>query len=176
MKSNLDLIKQKLIPNGTPPERPTERDWQALEARGFALPQDYKDFLSHYGSGWLKDYIQIFNPIPADGQSEWETNGKEMNAILSEMREEFPDLYGEDFSIYPEPGGLLPIGKNPGAAFLWWKTEGDPDEWTVVFGEAPDLEFFDVSFSEFIIRWLDDPDYLPVSSDGIASPRYRYYA
>ena len=50
------------------PEKPVENkevvDWKVIEKQiGTKLPRDYKKFIEIYGTGWISNFLWIFNPF-----------------------------------------------------------------------------------------------------------------
>lgn len=111
-------------------------DWHKIEEKlGTLLPQDYKDFVTTYGSGYLGRFLWIVNPFVL------EPNLNLIKAIplfLDTLRQ-LRQRYGAQrypYPCYPEPEGLLPLGATDNGDDLFWLTTGEPDEWPIVIKES----------------------------------------
>ena len=144
--------------------RGENNDWVSVErAIGTALPTDYKAIIDRYGSGDFLDLLILLNPF---------CDKDDLNLIYQVGTE--PDVYGPmiesynqarfgaypdecPFSVYPEPGGLFPVGVESVGRDLYWLTEGDPVDWTLVRYEIRGgwlCERFEVGLVEFLVDWL----------------------
>jgi hypothetical protein len=121
-----------------PPASPVETGeagrWDEVEAAlGTALPSDYKALIGVYGSGRFGDFLYLFNPFAPSGDGNL---ADEKDAVLkdyAESRAKFPERY--PLPPFPEPGGVLPLGRTDNGDELYWITEGAPDAWPVaLFG------------------------------------------
>jgi hypothetical protein len=118
-----------------PPEEPLEpgdpKGWGRVEdALGTALPEDFERFTEQYGSGKFDDFLYLLNPFSADPAGNLVAAKDTMLADYAETRSKFPDRL--PLPPYPEPGGLLPLGRSDNGNELYWLTEGAPDDWGVV--------------------------------------------
>src|SRR5437868_12524655 len=91
-------------------EQPTKDQWSAFEAKNFCLPDDYKKFLCHFGSGILADFFVIWNPFSKIEGFEWFKESKQTLNVYCEAIMDSPELYGK-MKLFPDPGGLLPCGR-----------------------------------------------------------------
>jgi len=137
------------------PRHPTDpgkgRDWTKVEmALGTPLPVDYKEFVNLYGTGVIRNHIGIYNPFA-------EFRDLNLLAQVDEILDGWRKLgakYEEySYPFYPELDGLLPWGRTDSGNDLFWRTHGEPDEWTVAFSESrgPEIEQFDGSMTEFLV-------------------------
>ena len=115
-----------LVPPPPEPVEPAEEArWPEIEqALGTALPSDYKALLATYGSGTFDEELWLFSPFapPGDGN------------LLDECPAVLAD-YAESRRRFPDPGGVLPLGRSDTGNELYWVTEGQPDDWPVaLFG------------------------------------------
>jgi hypothetical protein len=122
-----------------PPAEPVETggaepDWQAVEAKlGTALPDDYKAFTQAYGSGKFDDFLWLFSPFAPPGPGNLVDERASTLDAYAESRTKFPERY--PLPPFPEPGGVLPLGRSDNGDELYWVTEGEPDEWQIaLFG------------------------------------------
>ncbi len=146
---------QKLI---APPSKATEcgplTQRKSVErALGLPLPSDLYEFARLYGGGAFgtREFnylVEIWNPFSAVFVK-W----------VTEFAETFRDVKtaeGESyipFDIYPERPGLLTFGCGDNRQYLFWLTEGEPDDWPILLW-PPERRFlrFDMRLSEFLYR------------------------
>lgn len=151
---------QKLVQVLKRPSRPhyavTEAsEWLAIMDKfGVRLPTDFQDFIGIYGTGTVGDFVLIFNPFSPDKYSNLFFN---MEFILSSayQAKEFP------LPLYPQSGGLLPFAKTDDGDYLWWKTEGEADNWTIVVTEvrSDNYEVYPMTMTDFLVKLIiPDPD------------------
>jgi SMI1-KNR4 cell-wall len=161
----------------TPPIRPVDAGqpnrWDEVEqALGTALPSDYKQFISAYGTGEFNDLFFIFNPFSRtlamnllwqagvpESLVEDEELGRayRLGSFLNHYhgcRCEYPDDC--PLAPFPEPGGLLPLGGDSNGGSVLWLMVGPCDEWPVV--RLPHalypIEKHEMTLAEFLFRWL----------------------
>ena len=173
----------KLVPPPAMPLFPgSASQWLDAESRlGTSLPEDYKWYVQHYGSGRMDDFLQVFNPFTPNlfcqlSLSPESAAGFRLDALREWRRGEFADLF--PFPAYPEPCGLLPWGETDGSIWLYWMTKGSPNEWKVVVEYPSPYVFF--VFDETLTSFLEGVisrritckgfDYFPVSSPVIFEP------
>ncbi len=118
-----------------PPAKPVETGnkklWAQLEKQIGPLPQDYKDYITLYGSGSLGEFVRVYNPFAQDEYVDL------MCAIVrfGEINTHIKQLAGMHFPYpdYPEPGAILPWARDDNGNVYYWKTGADnPDDWPVV--------------------------------------------
>jgi len=143
---------QTIVP---PPAKriPESVDWADFErGNGFSAPISYREFIDTYGCGKLvtsTDDMWIYHPAPP-GQTFVESSQWERD-LVRESYVEHPWM--PQGPVYPEAGGMLTWGCMWEGEPLGWVTDGDPDEWPIVFGFDEDV-VFPYSFLEFVVRWL----------------------
>lgn len=108
-------------------------DWEAVEAElSIRLPDDYKWFIEHYGTGCVDSFLWIFNPLSTN---EHLNLLRQVDSLSAQYREQQTTL-GErvvPFPIYPEVGGLVPFGSTDNGDVLFWRGDSpDPGAWAVV--------------------------------------------
>jgi hypothetical protein len=131
----LDRLRQLLPPPAHPVELGRPDGWAQVErALGTGLPGDYKAFTERYGSGMVDDFLYLFNPF-TQGPG-WQPAGRKdrVLAAYGQTRARFPDRL--PLPAFPEPGGVLPLGRTDNGDELYWVTEGDPDRWPVALLES----------------------------------------
>lgn len=134
-------------------ERRSASSWAAVEAAvGTALPTDYKDFIDVFGTGRLANFIWIFDPF---SEARYLNLVEQAPRHLSELRRLASD-FGEklQFDLYPDAGGLLPLGVTDNGDLLHWLTKGRPNDWHVVVGGArsPEHQVFQCDLTTFLSR------------------------
>ena len=139
----MDLERLRSI--APPPEAPLEPgvldEWPRVEADlGTELPEDFKRFTELYGSGKFDDFLYLLNPFAADPAGNLVSGRDLMLDGYAETRARFPDRL--PLPPWPEPGGLLPLGRSDNGNELYWLTRGRPADWGVVVfaGRSTDHE------------------------------------
>jgi len=131
-----------------PPQAPVDsgvgKKWPEIE-QGVSFPLDYIDFINFYGSGRIADFILIFNPFSSDPDINFFEQFKLVLSDLKELVESDSDYY--DFSIYPAPGGLVPVGVTDNGDYIFWTvgSREDSDSWgtAIIASRSPDVEYFE---------------------------------
>lgn len=96
---------------------------------GITLPDDYKEFISIYGTGSIQDFMRVWNYADLRGKR---TPRETITLITGEYEWDRNAGFPIDFKQYPEPGGLIPFASTNDGAYLNWHAEGEPDQWFVV--------------------------------------------
>jgi hypothetical protein len=141
------------------PEKATETGsktkWSKVEKDlGVALPADYKEFVSRYGTGLLSGFIRVFNPFAKSEYTNLVASVRRIGATNQMLRASegarFP------YSVFPDPAGLLPWGTDDNGNYYYWLTRGEPDHWPVVVGAGRHAKWqqFDVSMTTFLGKGL----------------------
>lgn len=152
---SLDRLHEIVAPPAAPVETGDPDGWPEVERRmGTPLPADYKAFTNTYGSGTFDDFLFLFNPFAPDGPGNLV---HERDATLEGYREtrgKFPDKL--PLPPFPEPGGVLPLGRSDNGDELYWLTEGEPDRWqvTVLAARAARQETHPLTVTEFLAELL----------------------
>jgi hypothetical protein len=132
-------------------------DWAACERElGHPLPDDYKEFISAYGSGILCALFDIPSPFSLTqlgkvAPREWWVQWAGIYDASGETPTELP------YPAYPSIPGLLPWGLYGDVNVLSWYTGGDPSRWHVVYQHRED-GFFEVpgmGFAAFLVAALN---------------------
>jgi hypothetical protein len=146
-------LRRHVAPPAEPVEAGEPGRWPEVEkAMGTALPPDYKDLVATYGSGLFDEVLWLFNPFAPAGDGNLVSERDRVLADYAGSRAKFPDDY--PLPPWPEPGGVLPLGRSDTGNELYWVTAGDPDDWAVaLFGSrSPRSEVHDGG----IVRFLAD--------------------
>ena len=102
--------------------RPDGMDWQRSEqAIDSPLPADYERFMRTYGPGEIAGFLYIEPPVAIDGLQGMSAPSEE---LLADMESPFP--------AFPRAGGLIYVGGDSDADVIFYRTDGNPDDWTVV--------------------------------------------
>ncbi|WP_189132511.1 SMI1/KNR4 family protein [Wenjunlia tyrosinilytica] len=139
-----------------PPERRewAAVDWAAVERQvGLRLPADYKELVGVYGAGCFGEYLHLYQPCAA-----W----RELDLVhqveqgLSSLR-----FLRDAGALVPyrveDPADLVPFGRAENGDECYWRRTGvEPDEWTVVVGDARGDRWteFDGGLAEFVLGVL----------------------
>ena len=156
-----------------PPAEPVEpadpRRWPAVEQElGTALPADYKALTAVYGSGRFDELLWLFSPFAPRGPGNLLDERRTTLDAYEQTRRRFPARL--PLPPFPEPGGLLPLGRSDNGNELYWLTEGAPDAWGVVLfgGRSTDHEVHRLGVAAFLAGVLSGgtptsllPDDLP---------------
>ena len=131
----LERLRQLLPPPADPVEPGRPDGWAAAERNlGTALPGDFKAFTELYGSGTVDDFLYLFNPFASGQDGNLLAEKDRVLAAYGQTRARFPDRL--PLPPFPEPGGVLPLGRTDNGDELYWVTAGDPDGWPVALLES----------------------------------------
>jgi hypothetical protein len=151
----------------SPIETGSDELWlQVAEKIGTRLPIDYVSFINSYGTGSINDFLAVLNPFTAHTYLNLLDQMPRILSGLRELRERYPEEY--PYSLYFEPGGLLPWGLSDNGDIYCWLTRGGlPDLWVVVAipRHASHLELFEMTMVKFIeggLRGEIDSEALPI--------------
>jgi len=150
---SIDNLKN-ILP--TPKREYGEIDWCELESYlKTSLPQEYKQFVSTYGPGGIDGFIWFYGPFENHSNINFREQVNSGLAVYKEMKQKFPDLY--QFDLFPKVGGLLPFGITDNGDTLYWLTNGEPDNWSIVVHDvrSPEYEIYDIKFTSFLILLLN---------------------
>lgn len=112
------------------PDAARRVDWPALEGSlGAGLPADFKEFAEAYPPVEIDEFLRIWSPTP--GREKEFVDGVRYGLEILRDLQETDDA--EDYTAYPEPGGLLPWGESIEGDVFYWRTAGPaPERWPVV--------------------------------------------
>ncbi|MFZ3007111.1 MAG: SMI1/KNR4 family protein [Phenylobacterium sp.] len=136
----------RVVPPPVAPDEAYAGPWEAIEADlGTGLPQDYKDFVRLYGFGSFMEFVGVHVPV---SWSPYVRLQSEVRVICDVLR----DDEDRPYSLWPEPGGLLPFGKTDFGDYLLWLPRGPPDAWGVVVWDRGmgEYEAFDCGLTDFL--------------------------
>jgi hypothetical protein len=131
----LERLRWLLPPPADPVEPGRPEGWAEVEAAlGTELPSDFKAFTEGYGSGKIDDFLYLFNPFTAGQDGNLVAEKDRVLAGYRQTRDRFPERL--PWPAFPEPGGVLPLGRTDNGDELYWVTDGRPDQWPVALVEA----------------------------------------
>ena len=131
----LERLRQLLPPPADPVEPGRADGWAEVEAAlQTGLPGDFRAFTELYGSGKLDDFLYLFNPFAAGQDGNLLVEKERVLEGYRQTRARFPERL--PLPPFPDPGGVLPVGRTDNGDELYWVTEGHPDGWTVALLEA----------------------------------------
>ncbi|WP_146778976.1 hypothetical protein [Actinomadura craniellae] len=136
---------------GPPTVTPVQPDWNTIATEhGIVFPSDYKALTERYTALDIHEFLFIYHPASASGNllSGRRPQAEDVNSYL-ERTQKFAGGYDPetatvipadptirvDYTIYPEPGGLLSWGVTVNAQKCLWLTHENPEMWTVVIGD-----------------------------------------
>lgn len=149
-------LTQVVVPPPVPIEAGRIEEWDAIERRiGTILPKDYRDYIATFGTGYLSDFIWIFNPFAQKPSLNLIKQIPIRLGALAEIKQQFPN--DVPFALFPEHGGVLPCGATGNGDCLYWLTNGHPSEWPILINESrgPDWARFDTNLTEFLAKILN---------------------
>lgn len=116
------------------PETPYvgERDWEAVFTEvGTRLPNEYVELMNHYGAGMWAGWLR-FSPPGRPGIFGMPEKSAQARDGYRTLREDWPEEF--PLSVWPEPGGFLPVADTAHGDYLGWLAEGDdPESWPLIF-------------------------------------------
>jgi len=126
-------------------ERPSNEDWLEVESNWCILPEDFKTFVTQYGTGKVDGFVWLFNPASRNQNLNLARQIERQLATLKEAA--LPGV-----ALFPANGGILPFGITDNGDLLAWRVQGSPDTWGVVVvdSRAPKYQSFDMPFSRFL--------------------------
>jgi hypothetical protein len=131
----LERLLQLLPPPAHPVEPARPEGWAAVErALGTGLPGDFKAFTERYGSGTVDEFLYLFNPFAQGPDGNLVVEKDRVLAGYRQTRARFPERL--PLPPFPEPGGVLPLGRTDNGDELYWVTDGQPDGWPVALVES----------------------------------------
>lgn len=125
----------KVVP---PPAEPFEAflgTWELIEGNlGTPLPQDYKDFVRLYGSGYFLEFLRVKVPRSRNPNVRLET-------YIPRFCRELRALDDLPHPAWPAEGGMIPFGSTDNGDYLLWIARGAPDDWPVAIWNVRDGDF-----------------------------------
>jgi hypothetical protein len=118
------------------------------------LPDEYKEFISTYGTGGIDNFIWILNPFVLDENFNLMERGKVIREAYLESKQNFPQDFIHD--VYPDVGGLLPWAITDNGDEIYWRTDNNPNKWSIVIYGSRSSEYaeYNKSLVEFLYEIL----------------------
>jgi hypothetical protein len=133
----IEELTAVIPPPADPVETGSAEGWAQLEQRlGLRFPQDYKDLISVYGSGWFPADFCIYNPFSCRYENNLD-QGFSLTAAIARDVSEFgidgPTLDGVEYPFYPRLPGLLMCSHSSGfIGEIFWIASKESTDWPVV--------------------------------------------
>jgi hypothetical protein len=125
-----------------PPGRPWETfagPWGPVEAEiGTPLPQEYKDFVRLYGSGYFMEFLGVYVPRARNPNCRLETKVRVIGDGFADYLTDCEEL---PLPLWPAPDGLVPFGQTDNGHYLLWVPRGPPDDWRVAVWHPRDGDY-----------------------------------
>jgi hypothetical protein len=128
------LLKVMAAP-ARPKQAATAAAWAKTEkAFDTALPKDWLEFCTHYGSGTIGRFAFIANPAQAVGRKWIE---QQLDFYRQEKQRAPTDKqFYYEYDAFPATGGVLPFGQTDQRQVFYFLTQGKPDRWPIVIRDA----------------------------------------
>lgn len=168
------LLEERI---GPPMAGPLPVDWQMVRQRlGTDLPSDYKALADRYPLLMIDEWLPVLHPATPDppGNPYRLVNLVRYATTQSRFVREFepsrvhtytpgqeekvervePITDGLPFPVYPEVGGLMAWGMPENGSICCWRTEGRPDDWTIVVASEPNFWHYRGPITQFLVDVL----------------------
>lgn len=131
------------------------RDWGVVEERmGTALPDDYKEMMGRFPSGFFRNAVSFENPIDSRVDLDDFVRNRVQRTIGALGNPDLEYLQSTDYHVFPQPGGLLPWGNDLQGGIFCWRTEpDDPNQWPIAYYSADLLKWFEHDGGVVEIIW-----------------------
>lgn len=167
---NTQRLIELLEFDGQALETPGPAGWSMVETQlGYNLPNDYKSYIDHFGSGYIDRFIWIYNPFASKPSMNLSLMVERQRKALHEIKEQIPDAV--PYKIHPEDGGLLACGFTANGDRIYWLTEGREEDWKVVVNESrgPDWEVHGMGIVEFLCKIISKETTCGIFPDNVPS-------
>lgn len=150
----------RAVPPPAAPFDAFDGPWDLIEAQlGTELPPDYKDFIRLYGYGTFLQFLAVHVPYSWSPYIQLVSEARAVSAMFAS------DPYFAH-AMWPAPGGLLTCGKTDFGDYLFWRTEGPPQDWRIVIWDRgmQELEFLDCDLTGLLAGLVTgtlDPEAFP---------------
>ena len=146
-----EKLKQYLI-SGETVSKHSKEEWNKVQQdHGVVFPGDYIEFIDNYGTGSIDDFLWIYSPWCQNENLNFFTSGKMAGTAYRVSHEESPEDF--PFAVYPEEGGLLPLGGTDNGDDLYWLTVGaNPEKWKLIIymDRSEDYLEYDLTMTDFL--------------------------
>jgi hypothetical protein len=142
----------------SPPATPIDSsgNWSAVEKQlTTRLPDDYKRFIEHYGTGRVAGLLWPLNPFSSNEHLNLLKKAPVILDAERTLRDSFPKYH--PWPLFPEPGGMLPWCSTDNGDYILWRTIGEPNEWTVFIYEVRGIvrQDYSIGMAAFLYHWLN---------------------
>lgn len=132
-------------------------DWSNIESEvKTILPDDYKQFISVYGTGAIGGFLWVLNPHSSNENLNLDKILYFHDAYF-QMKELFPEEYKRP--RFPEQGAFLTWAVSDNGDSLFWIVDGnDPNKWKVGIHDHDQgrEELFPMGMTEFLVFLLEN--------------------
>lgn len=149
--SSLKALTKVMRPPTSPSEAPDEGGWEPVEAKlGIELPEDYKEFVSTYGTGAVDNFLWVLNPFSQNKNlnllNQVKVNLDALRQLCIDSNIRIP------YEIYPDVNGLFPWAITDNGDSLYWLTKSFPSNRWIVVGDSAAFQWreFKLSTAEFL--------------------------
>jgi hypothetical protein len=143
-----------VLPPPTNPVAGGDIDWAAVQAKyKIALPDDFRDLVSTYGSGAIDGFAWLLSPISANNNLNF-SKSEYFLSSYAVMKKEFPSDYPRP--LFPSRGSFFPWAVTDNGETFVWIVEGTPTEWKVAIHSAnqSEEEVYSLGAVDFLTRLL----------------------
>ena len=150
----LSELLKIVTPPDNPKEVPAKPNWAAVEKKlGLQLPDDYKRYVTKFGSGLLGEFVCVLNPFSKMEGVEFFSGADLLLSTIRELKRTEGEKY-VPFDLHPESPGLLPWGGDENGNSLFWLTRGARNKWPVVVCAGRDnrSQLFEMGMTAFLTR------------------------
>lgn len=137
-------------PTQSPSKTGSKDEWKQVENVLGVLPDEYKEFISIYGTGGIDNFIWILTPFVQDENFNLVERGKVIREAYLESKQNFPQDFKHD--VYPTVGGLLPWAVTDNGDEIYWRTGNNLNEWSIVIYGSRSFEY--VEYNKSVIEFL----------------------
>lgn len=149
-------IKDLMPPPTLAVDPPDMEAWMKAERLlDVCFPDDYKEFVSAYGSGRINGFLWVLNPASRNENIELL---QQIEVRLDALRQLKSDGEQLPFDLFPSMNGILPVAVTDNGDVLFLRMQPNCNKWSVVINEArsPECEEFDLSWSDFIVALISN--------------------
>jgi hypothetical protein len=162
---------QELLYLAPPPKNPirtgVEKDFLMIEEQiGSKLPNDYKEYIMHYGDCMWFRHVRISTPFYDENFSLWGWHKNNIPQLKTLFESSLPLV---KYPVFPEKGGIFLCGADIYGEMIAWITEGEPDNWPVVYFaiDCTPFDKYDMNITTFLLKLVKDeihPDCFPIDA------------
>ncbi|HEX7446828.1 MAG TPA: SMI1/KNR4 family protein [Pirellulales bacterium] len=118
--SALKTLITLMGPPLNPTDVPYEGGWQSVECRlSLKIPEDYKEFVTYYGSGAIDGFLWVLNPFAHHKN----VNLISQSAVTLDAQRQFSRetrILETPYPLHPDARGLFPWGVTDNGDVLYW--------------------------------------------------------